>query len=57
MWYFVWIIAVLLALASGLLAVMWVEVRSRATTSTALFQATECRDAAPGSTQLVEPSP
>ncbi len=35
MWYFVWILAVLLSLATGLLAVMWVDVRSRPAGSTA----------------------
>ncbi len=29
MWYFVWIIAVLLSLGVGLIAVMWVDVRSK----------------------------
>ena len=29
MWYFVWIFAVLLSLGVGLIAVMWIEVRSQ----------------------------
>jgi len=31
MWYFVWVIAVLLLLASGVLATLWVESRRAST--------------------------
>lgn len=33
MWYFVWIIAVLLSLGVGLIAVMWVDVRAQTAVS------------------------
>ena len=36
MWYFVWIIAVLLSLGVGLIAVMWVDVRSKPVAQTAV---------------------
>ena len=36
MWYFVWIIAVLLSLGVGLIAVMWVEFRGYFVTQTAV---------------------
>lgn len=41
MWYFVWIIAVLLSLGVGLIAVMWVDVRSKLTAQTSLTREAE----------------
>jgi len=41
MWYFVWIIAVALSLGVGLIAVLWVEVRSKPTAQTAPAGETE----------------
>lgn len=57
MWYFVWIIAVLLALATGLLAVMWVDVRSRAATQTAHSQGSEPLVTSHQTTGLAELTP
>ncbi len=44
MWYFVWIIAVLLSLGIGLIAVLWVDVRSKPTAQTALTRETDVGD-------------
>ncbi len=41
MWYFVWIIAVLLSLGVGLIAVMWVDVRSKPSAQTAVSSETD----------------
>ena len=41
MWYFVWFIAVLLSLGVGLIAVMWVDVRSKPTVKTAINSETD----------------
>ncbi len=41
MWYFVWFIAVLLSLGVGLIAVMWVDVRSKPVEQTAVSRETD----------------
>lgn len=41
MWYFVWVIAVLLSLGVGLIAVMWVDVRSKPAEQTAVSRETD----------------
>jgi Membrane bound YbgT-like protein. len=41
MWYFVWIIAVLLSLGVGLIAVMWVDVRSKPSAQTTVSRETD----------------
>ena len=44
MWYFVWIIAVLLSLGVGLIAVMWVDVRSKPTEQNAISHKTDAAE-------------
>ena len=46
MWYFVWIIAVLLSLGVGLIAVMWVDVRSQPAAQTKASRKTSAAEPA-----------